>query len=243
MGKQRTFLPYAVLGLGTLGAVFRAWFLLSRDARGLPLPNHPGDILTWAAAVVCLAVILLGLRGMQDERQHHVLFPPALLPGIATFSAAVGLAVTEIPLLLSGGDAFSWISGFLGMLAAVAMIPLGVCRIQGKRPAFLPLLLVNVYFLFQPVWQYRQWMWSSQLQVYAIPLIASVLLMLAAYHRCALFAGVGSRRSYVFFSLAAGLFCLLAIPGQRLAFYLTMALWMLTGTGSLALEPEQGDAP
>lgn len=235
--KNRKFLPYFAFCMGILGMLSRIWlFVGGVDEKGLPLRNHPADICSWVIACLALLVIFIGVQGLSDCRKYDRLYRASVPAGLATFSAGLGIAITELPVLFAAADLFAAATGLLGLLASLCLFAQGHCRLTGKPPrAFLP-LIVNVYFLLHLVWQYRQWSWSAQLQVYAIPLVASALLMLACYHRTALFTQVGGRKSCVFFSLAAGVFCGLAIPGQRLAFYLTMALWMLCDTGSLVCD-------
>ena len=102
--------------------------------------------------------------------------------------------------------------------------------------------LVTVYLMFHLVSQYRLWSSESQLLIYFFPLMASIFLMLSAYHSAVLDLRKESRSGFVFFSQAALFFCMISIYSQSWLFYTTMSLWLATGLCSLQEEAPREEA-
>lgn len=226
-------LPFFTLAAGILGLLLRVWlFATGMDEKGLLVSRHPGAILSWALAAAAMAVLFFctrGLRAFSSQKTHKA----SAMGFIGSVIAAAGIAVTELSAILTQIDTFSLISGILGVVSSICLCAISMSYLKGKLPAFgLPCVVV-VYFLFHLVYQYRLWSWTSQLQIYAFPLIASVFLMLSSYHRCAINTPLGNWGNCLFFSQTAALFCFLAIPGKGSLFYSAMAIWMLLTPCSL----------
>lgn len=237
-------LPYFTLAAGITGLLLQVWlFATGLDENGLLISGHPGAILSWALAFAGTVILFISTRGLGAPQQPRQ--PKRPVPGcIGSLAAAVGIGAAALPATAAGGDGFSLISGFLGIAAAVCLCLTGLCHLRKTLPPFWLYYVVVLYFLFHLVSQYRQWSWIPQLSIYGFPLLSSVFLMLACYHRCALDSSLGNWGSYLFFSQTAALLSCLAIPGRSSLFYPAMALWMLLEPFSLELPtPEAEDAP
>ena len=231
---KSTLLPVFTLVCGLLGFGLRLWlFGTGIDEKGLLVAGHPADILIWILTAIVVAVVALGIRKLTPLNKYPQLFPASIFAGIGCMLGAAGILYVNIREYLQVRDTITLVTLILGLLAAVALVFLGSCRWQGKRPAFWLQSAVTVYFMLHLVSQYRQWSAESQLQVYFFPLLASVFLMLTAYHGAVLDTEKGSRRWYVFFSQCALFFCCLSLQGSSWLFYLAMALWLATGLCSL----------
>lgn len=236
-------LPFFTLAAGMIGLLVRLWLFSSgMDEKGLMIVTHPGAVLSWVLAALVIAALFICTRGLDfpQKRQPHA--PP--VPGcIGTLAAAIGIATAELPSLLALGDSFSLIASVLGIAAAACLCVMSYDNLKRKAPAFGLYLILIVYFLLHLVCLYRRWSWASQLQIYAFPLLASVLLMLACYHRTALPTSLGSWGSYLFFSQAAAFFCCLATLGTKSLFYPAMTVWMLLDPWAAGLPVLRKEAP
>ena len=116
----------------------------------------------------------------------------------------------------------------LPWLAAAAMIVLGLCRIQGKKPLFVFSGIVCLLHMLTLIRNYRLWSADPQVQDYAYQLLAQVLLMLCAFHRTSCDAGIIQRRKLLATGLGAAVCALaaLSMDFQRI-FFLASALWAL----------------
>lgn len=240
------WLPLFTLIAGLAGLGLRLWlFLGGTDDRGLLVAGHPAGILVFVLTAVFLVVLGLWVRPLTPVGKYQKLFPARPLAGIGCAAAAAGILYVDIRDLIARQDIITVITLVLGAVAAAALVVLGICRWKGKRPSFGLRAVVTVYFMLHLVSQYRLWSAESQLQVYFFPLMASVFLMLTAYHGAVLDAEKnGSRRFYVFTSQAALFFCFLSLHGTSWPFYLTMGLWLAFDLCSLKpyKAPEKEDA-
>ncbi len=233
---RATYLPLFTLLAGVIGFALRLWlFGAGIDEKGLLIAGHPAGILVWILTALVMAMLALSTRKLDAVAKYSMLFPRSAFAGIGCILGAAGLLYVNIRELLQVQDVITIVTLILGLAAAVALLLLGACRWQGKRPAFWLHSVMTVYFMLHLISQYRLWSAESELQIYFFPLLASVFLMLTAYHGTVLDAEKGSRRWYVFTSLSALFFCCLSLQGTSWPFYLTMGLWL--GTGLCTLKP------
>lgn len=229
------WLPLFTLIAGLVGLGLRLWlFLGGTDEKGLLVAKHPAGILVFILTAIFLVVLALWVLPLNPVAKYQKLFPARPLAGIGCMAAAAGILYVDIRDLIARQDTITMITLVVGVIAAGALVLLGVCRWRGKRPSFWPRAAVTVYFMLHLISQYRLWSAESQLQVYFFPLMASVFLMLTAYHGAVLDSEKnGSRRFYVFTSQAALFFCFLSLQGNSWPFYLTMGLWQAADLCSL----------
>ena len=227
--------PILALAAGVVGFFLRFWlFRTGIDDKGLLVTGHAADTACWILTALVILVLALCVRGLAPLGKYSQLFPARPLAGIGCILAAAGILYVNIRDLLQRQDAITVVTLILGVVAAIALLILGICRWRGGRPSFWVQSAMTIYFMLHLVSQYRLWSAEPQLSVYFFPLLASVLLMLTAYHGTVLDATKkGSRRWFVFSSQAALYFCLLSLQGSSWPFYLTMALWLATGLCSL----------
>lgn len=232
---EPAYLPYIVLGSGTVGLLLRLWlYTTGVDEKGLILSGHPATWLVWLLSIVTLVVLILGSRRLLEAAKYSFNFPASIPGGIGTFLAAAGILICTFVEFSAGPDTFGLLVCALGVLTVPALCFTGYCRCKGAHPSLLFHALTSVYLLLRLVWMYRQWSSDPQLQDYVFQLLALVCLMLACYHRSAFDANMGIRRAYVIFNLAAVFFCFVSIPGcDSMVFYLSTGVWMLTDLCSL----------
>ena len=222
------YLPVAALAGGLLAMVMRLWlFGLGTDERGLlPAATFP-DIFSWILAALMLALLFWCTRRLNEATKYSFNFRPSMPAAGGTLLGALGILITCLIELISGGERLGIFSSVMGLLAAAVLIFLAYCRWTGMKPMFLLHSFVCLWLMFHLVSHYRLWSAYPQLQTYAFELLAIIFLMLSCYQRAAFDAGNGKRKAYALFTYAAVFFCAAAIPGSATpVFYIGSALWM-----------------
>lgn len=230
-------LPLFTMGAGGLGLVLRIWLLKSGvDEKGLIVTGHPANTLSFILTAVALLVLALCSLDADLRMKRTVLQTP-LAAMIGCGAAAVGILATSIEELLRRAEPVTAVCCVLGVLAAAALILSGVLNFRRMRPAWWLQLPVILFFMFHMISQYRFWSAEPEVQSFFFQLLASLFLMLSAYHRIATDAGNPEPRRYLFASQAALFFCCMSCVGGSHLFYLTCGAWMLTQTMPRRAEP------
>ena len=224
------------LGAGVLGFFLQVWLLKAGiDQNGLFRTGHTAGILLFILTPLVLAALYLCLRELDGVPVYKKMFPRCVPYAVGCFVAAAGILAADLVELAVRVDRLSILSCIAGFAAAASLVFLGSCNLRRKRPAPLFHGCVTVYLMLHLVSQYRFWSAEPQLQAYFFQLMASVFLMICAYHRTAVDCSRNNRRLYLFFNYGALFFCCLAVPGRDWLFYLSMALW--TGTCACSVKP------
>ncbi len=234
-------LPWAVLAASGIGLLLRIWLLIAgTDEKGFLMSGHPADILLWILTAATIAMVLLCTRRLQQAAKYQFNFPQSMTGAIGCALGAAGIAIVSVAELLSYDDTLALVSAIMGLLGAGALGYLGYCRQKGLHPSVLCHTVISLFLMLRLINQYRHWSSDPQLQDYCFQLLATVCLMLAAYHRATFDANAGNRRPHAFFHLCAVYFCCLSLAGtDGIAFYLGTGIWMLTDLCSLIPMPEQ----
>lgn len=222
--------PTLILILGVVGLLLQLWLLSTMDKEtGLLASGHPAPVLLLLLTIGVLALLVLVCKRLgKGNPRYDRLFPPSQPGAIGALAGAVGILLGAVSALFGGGGFLGILTGVSGILAAVCLVLLSHYRLNGHRPSFLLRGLASVHLLLRLVCCYRGWSAEPQMGLYCFPLLASVFLTLAAFHRTCFDVGMGKRQQYVFFDLGAVFFCILAVPGGDWLFYLTAGVWMFT---------------
>ena len=232
-----SFLPALTLITGAAGLALRAWLMVAgEDARGLLVTTHPAHILVFVLTALVIAVLFLCVRSLDAPQRYSDLFPNGNLSGAGCIAAAVGILLVSLRDRRLRSDMVTNVCLVLGVLAAICLVMVAVCRFRQRRPTFFFHTIVTLFLTAHLVSQYRLWSSEPQLQVYFFPLLSSVFLMLTAYHSTVLDAKKSSRRWFVFFNQGALFFCCVSLWSENWLFYLTMAFWMFTGLCALDVQ-------
>lgn len=230
-------LPLFTMGAGGLGLVLRIWLLSGGvDEKGLIVTGHPANTLSFLLTAVALLVLALCSLETEPRIKKTVLQDPCAAM-IGCFVAAVGVLATSIEELLRRTESVTVVCCILGLLAAAALVLSGILNFRRMRPAWWLQLPVVLFFMFHMISQYRFWSAEPEVQSFFFQLLASLFLMLSAYHRIATDAGKPEPRRYLFTSQAALFFCCLSCVGSSHLFYLTCGAWMLTQPMPRRAEP------
>lgn len=231
MKLKTTLLPLFTAFLGAVGLLIRFWIhTAGTDPEGLVIKDHP--------AVFVMAVLLIGVLALLAVAAIFMDKTPTA-PGRSTVGAvgcyigAAGLLITAI-LELSSMESTGKISDIagalnivLGFCSAVILVLMGNCRKQGKAMNVWAYAAIVVFFVFHLLQQYQLWTRQPQISDYLFPLLGSVFLMLAVYHRACKDLGQPAQWQYMVLSQAALFFSMLSMGGQSRVFYISMAAWTL----------------
>ena len=227
-------LPPLTAILGILLLLSRIWLQLGGiDEKGLYISGHTADTISFLLLGIGILGIWLCVRGVSDFAAPKTCFPPSLTGAIGCVAGGAGIVLTGILEKPAQAEIVWLLSLVTGCIACVCLLVIGYGRLKGRKPHYLLHCAVTVYFVVHLVSKYRSWSSEPQLQVFFFPLLAGVLLTLAAYQRTCLDAGQGSRKYYGFFQYAAFLGCLAGAPQDPL-FYGCMALWTFTNLCDLS---------
>lgn len=233
---KNKLLPWLAPVLGGLGmAAMWAVYALGTDDRGLVVPFHFSVIAVWCLTAVMAGSLIFLLHGMEDTAGYRRLFPDSRLAAAGTLCAAIGILATVVESLTAMDEPVRILSGLLKIVAGLALIYLARCRWKNLRGSFLAWAAVTAYMLLRIMFEYRSWSTQPELMRYFFPLLASVCMVLAMYHRTAFAIKMGSRKQFLFFTQFGAFCCLLALPGTPAPFYLGMAVWAMTDRCSLKI--------
>lgn len=221
-------LPLFTIGAGGLGLALRIWlFSSSVDEKGLLIAGHPANALSFILTALTLLVLFLCSLDPHPQMEKTVFNTPVAAM-IGCGAAAVGILATSVEELLRRAEPVTITCCALGVLAAAALVLSGVLQLRSMKPAWWLQLPVVLFFMFHMISQYRFWSAEPEVQQFFFQLLASLFLMLSAYHRIATDAGKPEPRRYLFTSQAALFFCCMSCAGSSPLFYLTCGAWLLT---------------
>ncbi len=234
MKLRPKYLPVFAVGFGIIGFFLRFWlFAGGLDAKGLIIPNHPANILSFVVLALALGILFLALMPLTGKPAYRKMFPKSVIALVGALAGAVCLLISVISI-----PSAAKLQLVLGIAAALGMAIGGILQWREKRPSVLCHGAVALYMMVHLIFQYKQWSAEPELQEYFFCLLACVFVMLTAYHRATLDNLYGSRRWFVFFNYGSVFLCLICLHGENRLFYLSFILWCLTCGCSLTPEKE-----
>ena len=121
---------------------------------------------------------------------------------------------------------FSGVATAACIAGGLVLLAMAVLKYFKKKiPYGFPAVL-TVSFMLDTVAQCQIWGSVSQLQEYFFPLMASVFLILSAYHITLRAAGTGKPKLLMFFSQSAIFFCCTCLNTSRWFLYLGLLCWV-----------------
>lgn len=213
-------LPLFTMGVGGLGLALRLWLFSAIDGRGLLPRSHPAQTLLYILSALVIGALFLATRQPGPRRD-----PARWMSALAYALAGAGLALTAFSSHTGG------VIRLENMAKAVCLIGGGVLLLQALLtalskpiPYWLSALLTGM-LMINTVAQCQIWGSVPQLQEFFFPLMASVFLLLTAYHKTALLAGQPSSKKLAFFSQCALFFCCTSLNDAQWPLYLGMLFW------------------
>ena len=222
-------LPFLTVLMGLLALLCRVWLMLSGvDEKGLYISGHIADRLSYILLALTAGGILLCVWPLRGGGKLPRLFSPSRTGALGCFIGGIGILAAGLTETTRQADIVWLLSLIAGCFAGGCLWVSAVQRRNGHRCYYMLHCGVTVYLLIHLLSRYRTWSSEPQLQAVFFPLLASVFLLLCAYHRTCLDAGLGSRKWYTFFNQMALFCCLASVTSPDRLFYLAMALWTLT---------------
>lgn len=214
-------LPLITLTAGIAGLVLRLWLFSAVDEKGLLPTGHPAGTLLFVLSAVVLGILFLFTRQLTPRTISKKLLRPvngaACLLGCAglVFHALTGIRDSKLamPALI------------LSLLGALALVCMAALEFRGKRVPYWLSAVFTICLMVETVAQCQVWGAEPELHIYFFPLMASVFLILTAYHKTALLARKGKRATLAFFSQCAAFFCILSFNAAQSAVYMGLFLW------------------
>lgn len=219
---KKYFFPIFSLVMGAVGFCLRDW-LFGAQQEGLLPEKHIAGILLLILLAAVLAVCLWAVRKLVFSENYPKRFPKSTPAGVGIALGALGMGLASFRLEAVG--ALRYLLPVLAVVGIGAMLLGAYCRIRGTRPHCLLYGLFAVYLIIYTLARSRAWGAEPQLQVYFIPLLALLFLLIACYYRAELTTRAGNCRRYVFFGQAALFCCCVSMRGEDWLFYLSGALW------------------
>lgn len=223
-------LPVLMLILGLAAFALRTGlYVVATDAKGLLVRNHPLALVL--SALTGLALVLAAFFAWKQKETDcsETRFTENMLAALGTVALGAGILVTvllEGPVLSSNLVKAWWI---LGMAAPACLMLNAMLRLLGKRPLFLPLVAVCLFFLVHIVTRYQLWSANPQMQDYLYALLGAMTLMFFGFYEASQEADCGNPRLRLGMGLAAIYLCLAELARSSCpALYLGGILWVLS---------------
>lgn len=216
-------LPLFPLAAGIVGLLLRVWLFSTIDEKGLLPATHFADTALYILTAITLGVLFLLSRN-RKPRPFHKQF--------SRLSAVLGCLLGSIGMIVTGfghqNVRFSSVAAVACIAGGLVLLAMAVLKYFKKKiPYGFPAVL-TVSFMLDTVAQCQIWGSVSQLQEYFFPLMASVFLILSAYHITLRAAKTGKPKLLVFFSQSAIFFCCTCLNTNRWFLYLGLLCWVAT---------------
>lgn len=216
-------LPFFTMGAGGLGLVLRLWLFSNMDENKLLPVGHWTDAALYILSALTLGVLFLATRELT---------PRKISKKFVQISGTCAYAIGGLSLLLTAvlnqpesHVRLSWLAVAASLVGGLAMFYMAALKLARKRlPYWLPAIL-TVVLMLNAVTQCQIWGAVPQLQVYFFPLLASIFLILSAYHKTVFAAKQRNTRLLAFFSQGALFFCCLSLNTSQWPMYFGMMLW------------------
>lgn len=216
-------LPWFTLCVGGLGLALQCWLSFLTDEKGLLPAGHPAEYALLLLTAVTLFILFLATRKLTSR---HIRGRFLRLTGAGIhLLGGLGLLFTAVWVLPGSTVRLAVPAMIACLLGSLVMFSMAGLQYLRKRPPYwLPAILTAVLML-DTVAQCQAWGTQPQVLSYFFPLMASVSLVLSAYHQTARCAGQGNPRSLAFFSQSALFFCCLSLYAAQWPLYLGMLFW------------------
>ena len=211
-----SILPYFTMGAGGIGLCLRLWLYSAIDEKGLLPFRHPADILLYVLSALTIGVLFLATREL-----CHTPYRRSFRRIAETAGNLLGAISLLLYALLNKQGVLVNIVCFIGMFL---LLLAALFSLKKKVMPYQLGVAITVVLMVFTVTQCRAWGAIPQIQHYVFPLLASVFLILTAYHRTKLLAKQNTRTNLAFFSQCALFLCCLSLNTNPIL-YFGVACW------------------
>ena len=220
---RSNILPYFTMGAGGLGLALRLWLFSATDEKNLLPAGHPADALLYILTGLTLGILFLATRQLTPRRIHkNALFRTS---ACAYGLGGLGLLLAAVLNLSGSAVRLANMATAASFLGAVLLFFMAFLKFRHKRLPFWLHAGLTVVLMLDTVAQCQIWGAEPQLQAYFFPLLASVCLVLSAYHKTVFTAKQGDPKLLAFFSQSALFFCCLSLNAPQWPLYFGMLFW------------------
>lgn len=216
-------LPFFTMGAGGLGLVLRLWLFSKMDENSLLPAGHLADVGLYLLSALTLGILFLATRELKPRRIHKQFL--RVSGGSAYLIGGLSLILTALLKLPTTNAKLAWLAVVATFAGGLAMFFMAALKFARKRlPYWLPAIL-TVVLMLNTVTQCQTWGAVPQLQIYFFPLLASIFLILTAYHKTVFAANQTGVKLLAFFSQSALYFCCLSLNADQWPLYMGMMFW------------------
>ena len=216
-------LPLFTMGAGGLGLALRLWLFSQIEENALLPTGHVADAALYILSALTLGILFLATRDLTPRRLNRQFIR---ICGTGAYGiGGLSLILTAVLKLPATNARLAWLAVAASLIGGFAMLYMAVLKLAGKRlPYWLPAIL-TVVLMLDTVTQCQVWGAIPQLQFYFFPLLASIFLVLTAYHKTVFAAKQTNAKLLAFFSQGALFFCCLSLNASQWPLYLGMMFW------------------
>lgn len=197
--------------------------------------------LLWLLTAVTAAAVVYAVRELKNPGTYREHYPRSVIAGLCTVPAAVIFLINGIQqfrsavgMRLPGITIVDTVTGIFGILAGVCLLISALHRAVGRKPFFLFNGVVCLYLALRLFNCCQRWSNEPQLNTVVFPFLASIALMLSAYHRVCFDVDLANRRWAAFWTLMSVYLCVVAmISFEQPLFYGLAALWQMANLCSM----------
>lgn len=235
-------IPLLVLLSSLLAVLLRLWTRGSGpDAAGLFAPKPLAWALLWLLTAGVIGALWFALRGLKNPGTYRENYPRSMVAGLCAVPAAVAFLVSgciqlrdSVGLALPETTVVDTVTGIFALAAGLCLLLSAAYRCMGKKPFFLINGVVCLYLAVRLFNCCQLWSNEPKVGIVVFPFLASMALMLSAYHRVCFDVDLGKRQWSGFWSLLSVYLCAVAIFSfEQPLVYAACALWQAVDLCSL----------
>lgn len=216
-------LPLFPAAAGVLGLLLRLWLFSAIDEKGLLPDRHFADTAVFLLTAVVLGLLFLITRKPMSRPVRKGV--PALAGILGCALGGIGFLCTGLRNFSAYSARFSGIAVLAGIVGGLVLLAMAVLKYFRKRVHYGFPAILTVCLMLDTAAQCQVWGAASQLQEYFFPLMASIFLILTAYHATFLAARRGKPKWLAFFSQGALFFSCTCLNTTHWTLYLGMLFW------------------
>ncbi len=204
---------------GLIGLGLQFWLQQTGiDQNGLLISGHKATYLLLGLSTCVVLILFYISTGVPKDMHYSELANKRKASAFGSFIGILGIVITAF---------YSKLSDPLMVACLFAVIfLLWQLYVQKKKTLrFWSCCGVTVFLLVLPLTQYPIWCIETQLQVYTYPLLASLSLLLASYHRTEAELGLYHGKRIVFFHAASIYFGVICATTELGLLLCGLALW------------------
>lgn len=220
---RSNILPFFTMGAGGLGLALRIWLFSAADEKGLLPSSHFADYALYILTAATLGILFLATRELTPRRVSKKIV--RLSGACAYLLGGLGLILNAVLKLAGSSAKLAWVAVAASIIGSLAMLLMSTLKYARKRLPYWPPAILTVVLMLDTVAQCQVWGAVPQLQAYFFPLLASIFLILSAYHKTRFAARMGNPQLLAFFSQGALFFCCLSLNTSQWPLYLSMLFW------------------